>query len=323
MSTLATAGATQVLEFADDVRRDLARTPKQLQSKYLYDALGLRLFEAICRLPWYRITRAENALLRQHAGVVIHALHDPATITELGCGSGHKLSILAEAVQRAGRSVRVHLIDVSTEALALSERSLGRLEHVSLVGHESTYEIGLARVVAQRDEAGSMLVLFLGSNIGNFDQDVAGRFLLTIRQALRPRDTLLVGTDLTKPEVALRLAYDDPLGVTAAFNKNLLVRINRELQADFDLERFQHHVVWNPDESRIELHLKSTCDQVVRIAAVECEVAFATGETIWTENSHKYELADVGALAEAAGFEIREQWLESDARFALTLFAVA
>src|SRR6478735_2019225 len=226
-------------EFAADVRRDLALAPKQLQSKYLYDALGSSLFEAICRLPWYRITSAERRLLEQHATEIVRAIwrgaHTVPLIVELGCGSGEKIVILAEALQQHGGRGRVHLIDISSQALEQSERTLGRLRHISVVGHRETYEVGLRQAAAAREDGQPMVVLLLGSNIGNFDMPASHEFLCAIRSALAPRDSLLLGTDLVKPEHALQLAYDDPLGVTAAFNKNLLVRINRELDADFDL----------------------------------------------------------------------------------------
>src|SRR3954462_1093026 len=167
-----------IIDFAADVRRDLALDPKQVQSKYLYDALGSSLFEAICRLPWYRITRAERRLLEQHAPDIIDLLCGPDAgvvpqLVELGCGSGEKLVILAEALQGAGRRGRVHLIDISPQALEQSERTLGRLRHVSVVGHRDTYEAGLRQVGASRDAGNPMLVLLLGSNIGNFDAPAA------------------------------------------------------------------------------------------------------------------------------------------------------
>ena len=172
-------------EFAADVARDLALVPKQLQSKYLYDALGSSLFEAICRLPWYRITRSETELLARHAGSVVAALGDTeGTIVELGCGSGEKIVLLAEALERRGASARVHLIDISSQALEQSEQRLNRLRHVSVVGHWSTYEEGLRTAVAARRGGSTMLVLLLGSNIGNFDQPAAARFLDRIRATL-------------------------------------------------------------------------------------------------------------------------------------------
>jgi L-histidine N-alpha-methyltransferase len=316
----AAPAAEAVRGFAEDVRRDLALSPKQLQSKYLYDGLGSSLFEAICYLPWYRITRAEARLLRRVAGEMVAELQDPLTLVELGCGSGEKLAMIVEALRSRRRAVAVHLIDISPVALEHSERALGRLDYVSVVGHRATYEEGLRHASQQRPARGALLVLFLGSNIGNFDTPAAEGFLAEIRADLRPGDALLLGADLVKPEKDLLLAYEDPLGVTAAFNKNLLLRINRELLADFDLEAFTHRAVWNPGQGRVEMHLVSRREQVVSIPRAECSVRFAAGEPIWTESSYKYTSEEVHALGHAAGFRARDQWIDPDARFALTLF---
>jgi L-histidine N-alpha-methyltransferase len=314
-------------DFARDVARDLALTPKQLQSKYLYDALGSSLFEAICRLPWYRITRAEQALLERHAPDVVatlcpHARLEPL-IVELGCGSGEKIVILGEALQHAGRHARVHLIDISPQALEQSERTLGRLRHISVVGHRETYEVGLRQAAVHRQAGEPMLVLLLGSNIGNFDPPAAHDFLAAIRAALEPGDALLLGADLVKPERDLQLAYDDPLGVTAAFNRNLLVRINRDLGGDFDLDAFRHVAVWNGAHQRVEMHLESLADQDVQIARLGLTVPFARGERIWTESSYKYEPAQIEAMGRSAGFVTTERWIDRDAQFALTLMTAA
>jgi len=308
-------------DFAADVRRDLALAPKQLQSKYLYDALGSSLFEAICRLPWYHITRAEQRLLEAHAPEIVEWIsRDPDAvplIVELGCGSGEKIVILAEALQTAGRYGRVHLIDISPQALEQSERTLGRLRHISVVGHRETYEVGLRHAARQRGGDSPVLVLLLGSNIGNFDAPAAAGFLGAIRDALAPGDALLLGADLIKPEAALRLAYDDPLGVTGAFNRNLLVRLNRELGAAFDLDAFAHVAVWNAAERRVEMHLESLADQRVTIGT--WAVTFAKGERIWTESSYKYEPADVVRALDRAGFRLVEQWIDREGAFAMTL----
>src|SRR5687767_14158542 len=286
-------------DFAAEVRRDLALEPKQLQSKYLYDALGSSLFEAICRLPWYRITRAERALLDRHAPEIVARLQAPRLgsqradaqavplIVELGCGSGEKIVILAEALQAAGGHGRVHLIDISSQALEQSERTLGRLRHISVVGHRETYEVGLRKAAAAREGNHPVLVLLLGSNIGNFDVPAAHEFLCAIRGALQPGDAMLLGADLVKPERELQLAYDDPLNVTAAFNRNLLVRINRELGGTFDLDTFAHVAVWNPACHRVEMHLESLAAQRVTIAESGITVGFERGERIWTESSYK------------------------------------
>jgi dimethylhistidine N-methyltransferase len=309
-----------VRDFARDVRRDLALTPKQLQSKYLYNALGSALFEAICRLPWYRITRAEGRLLARFAAEMVAPLEDPITLVELGSGSGEKLAMLAESLRHRRKRVLVHLVDISPHALELSERTLGALEHVSVVGHRATYEVGLRHASSQRPEAGTMLVLFLGSNIGNFDSPAADEFLSEIRRTLRPGDALLLGVDLVKPEPELLLAYDDPLGVTAAFNKNLLARMNSELLADFDLSVFAHRAVWNPLARRVEMHLESTAAQTVRIPRADAVVSFSRGERIWTESSYKYELDQIVRMGRDAGFRLHQQWSEPDARFAVALF---
>ena len=307
-------------EFAADVRRDLALDPKQLQSKYLYDALGSSLFEAICRLPWYRITASESQLLSKHADEIAATLGDEGTIVELGCGSGEKLVLLAEALQERGASALVHLIDISSQALEQTEQRLGRLQHFSVVGHQSTYEVGLRRAVAQRQGRGPMLVLLLGSNLGNFDTPAAAAFLDRIRRVLAQGDMLLLGADLVKDEDVLLRAYDDPLGVTAAFNRNLLVRINRELGGDFDLSAFAHRAVWNTEHQRIEMHLVSLTDQTVRIPIAGTTVSFRRGEWIWTESSYKYTPDQIVDMGVAANLATRDQWTDESAGFALTLF---
>lgn len=307
-------------EFLADVCRDLQLRPRQLQSKYFYDALGSQLFEAICHLPWYRIPSAERALLAQHAEAVGTSLPDLTTIVELGCGSGTKLALLVESMRRA-RPMLVRLVDISPTALELSARTLGRLSHVSVVGHRAPYGPGLRDAVARRPPQGSMLVLFLGSNIGNFHPTAAAAFLREVRGSLRPGDGFLLGADLIKPEPDLLRAYGDPIGVTAAFNKNLLDRINRELAGDFDLAAFDHVPRWNAPAARVESHLVSRRDQLVTIAAADLVVPFAAGESIWTESSYKHQPEGLVEMGRAAGFTARGQWLEPDARFALTLFA--
>ena len=309
-------------ELAEDVRRDLALEPKQLQSKYFYDALGSFLFEAICRLPWYGITRAELGLLKRNADAVLSRFPAPTTVVELGCGSGDKLAIVAEAGAKNGKLHEVQLIDISPTAIEASTRALRRFRQLSIVGHRTTYANGLRRVAERRRNDPAMLVLFLGSNIGNLDPPADLEFLRTIRATLHPGDGLLLGTDLVKPEADLLLAYDDPLGVTAAFNKNLLVRLNRELGAEFDLDSFRHRATWNADARRVEMHLVSTRDQKVRIPGAHCTVSLKRNESIWTESSYKYEPRRVQELGGRAGFKPWAQWVDAKAHFALTLFGV-
>jgi len=319
--TVATPDAIALREaFAADVREFLQRTPRQLPSKYFYDELGSALFEAICRLPWYRITRAETALLARHAREIIGPLRRPVSVAELGCGSGDKLAIFAGAAGE--RFPLIQLIDISDAALEMARYRLQAIGFDAVHAHHAMYEDGLARAVAERRDDGAMLVLFLGSNIGNFEPAVAREFLARLRRLLRAGDALLLGSDLVKPEHDLILAYDDPLQVTAAFNRNLLRRINDELGANFDLQRFVHRASWNAAERRVEAHLVSLERQRVRIEASDLDLTIDAGEAIWTESSHKYEPAQILADGQAAGFGEAAQWIDPDARFALTRFTV-
>lgn len=302
--------------FAEDVAFYLTESPRQLPSRYLYDDLGSSLFEAICRLPWYRVARIEQSLLRAHAASIFGRLPAISTVVELGPGSGEKLLTLLAAAP--GPAVTVHLVDVSPAALDQAAIGLATLPSLTLVAHESTYLEGLAAAVGRPGGGGAgALVVFLGSNIGNFDPPAADHFLQGVRNALGPGGALLLGTDLVKPEADLLLAYDDPLGVTAAFNLNLLVRVNRELDGDFDVRRFEHRAVWNAPESRVEMHLVSRLQQRVRVRGSGIDVTFEAGESIWTESSYKYRADDLAPLLARAGFRVAGQW--QDAGFALTL----
>jgi dimethylhistidine N-methyltransferase len=304
--------------FAEDVEYYLSQSPRQLPSQYLYDDLGSALFEAICALPWYPITRVEQQLLATHAPDVFARLDDVSTLVELGPGSGRKLETVVAAADRT-RALTVHLVDVSPAALDTAVQTLTRHRALRIVTHEAPYEIGLAEATRTRRSAGRTLALFLGSNVGNFDPPGADAFLRNIRAALSAGDAFLIGADLVKPEGELLLAYDDPLGVTAAFNRNLLVRANRELGADFDLDGFTHRAVWDGDASRVEMHLVSARRQRVRIPASRLDIEFAAGETIWTESSYKYQPADIVEMLDAAGFTLVDQWLDDRSTFALTL----
>ena len=305
--------------FADDVAYYLRLDPKQLPSRYFYDSLGSALFEAICHLPWYSITRAEQRLLAARASDIVQRVPSLSTIVELGPGSGEKMSMLVCAAHSTA-SLTVHLIDLSSAALDLATRTLSAYD-VTVVPHQASYEAGLEAV--SRRQGGRSLVLFLGSNIGNFDPPGADEFLRTIRGALEPGDALLIGADLLKAERDLLLAYDDPLGVTAAFNRNLLVRVNRELDADFDIDAFEHRAVWNPGESRVEMHLVSARSQRVHVAASALDLRLAAGETIWTESSYKYRAAEIIAMLGRAGFRKTDQWVDASDAFALTLVTAA
>jgi dimethylhistidine N-methyltransferase len=322
--TSATAGgsdAAAIAVFAEDVRYYLTQTPRQLPSRYLYDALGSALFDAICELPWYRITSAETRLLAEHAPKVWSAMSPLDRIIELGAGDGRKLAALLSMRPRGLPPVRVDLVDVSAAALESAARTLAGLGGTHVVCHQATYEAGVEDASGPASR-GRALVLFLGSNIGNFDPPSGDALLRHIRLCLRPGDALLLGADLVKPERDLLLAYDDPLGVTGAFNLNLLVRINRELGADFDPACFAHRAIWNARVARVEMHLVSTRRQTVRIPAAGIELELQPSETIWTESSYKYQPVDVVRMIARAGFEAAGQWEDGWARFALTLCEV-
>jgi L-histidine N-alpha-methyltransferase len=312
-----------VAGFAEDVHFYLSQRPRQLPSRYLYDPLGSALFDAICHLPWYRITRAESSLLAAHAPEILSIVDPVARIVELGPGSGEKLAVLLGARAPRPAALDVHLIDVSKTALEAAARALSAIDGVRVVTHEATYETGVDDVSRAAAGGGGTLTLFLGSNVGNFDPPSADALLRHVRMCLRPGDALLLGADLVKPEQDLLLAYDDPLGVTAAFNRNLLVRVNRELGGDFDLDAFAHRALWNAEDGRVEMHLVSRRAQRVRVAAAGIDIALGLGESIWTESSYKHDEADVRRTLARAGFMTRALWIDEDARFALTLAGVS
>ena len=307
-------------ELADDVRRGLTAPRKFLLPQYFYDALGSALFTAICELPEYYVTRAEAEILNAHAAEIAEQFRPPVRLVELGSGSGAKTRILIEALLARQPELEYAPLDIDPHILELSARELmnsyARLRVTPLVGdfHDP------ARAITATDAR--TIVLFLGSTIGNLDPDEAAALLTNVRSALRSGDALFLGADLRKPLDVLIPAYDDPLGVTAAFNKNILARINRELAANFDLSRFAHRALYDESRGRIEMHLVSLVAQRVHIGALNLDVDFAEGETIHTENSHKYDDATLHALATRSGFEVAKSWKDSRGWFADLLLTV-
>ncbi|HEY4361372.1 MAG TPA: L-histidine N(alpha)-methyltransferase [Bryobacteraceae bacterium] len=314
--------ADPALEFATDVREGLVRPrQKELPSKYLYDTLGSRLFDVIAELPEYGLTRADERLLRGHAGDIVRRVPGDVIVCELGSGSGKKTRWILEAISRRRRTFYFP-IEISPTALDVCRRELADIDSIGIVGLEREYLDGLREVSARRREGERILVLFLGSTIGNFSAPADRDFLVDVRRILKPGDALLLGTDLEKPLTQLIEAYDDPLGVTAAFDLNLLARINRELEGCFDLTQFQHVARFNSETRSVEMHLRSKRSQTVEIRRANFVAAFEEGETIWTENSHKYSLAEVALMTEAAGFECTGQWIDKEWPFAETLLTV-
>ena len=317
---MTTAVISPMTAFAADVHAGLTKSgQKELPSKYFYDAVGSKLFEVICELPEYGLTRADERLLRTYAQEIVEHVPGNVAVCELGSGSGKKTRWILQALS-ARRHTKYFPIEISAAALAICQRELADIESIGIVGLEREYLEGLREVAAARQTGQRIFVLFLGSTIGNFSSPADAHFLKDIRAILQPGDALLLGSDLQKPEAQLLAAYDDSIGVTAAFNLNLLSRINRELNADFNLKQFAHVAKLNAGTSSVEMHIESLCRQTVRVRQAGLAVTFDEGETIWTENSHKYSLAEVAALARNAGFACEGQWIDEEWRFAESLF---
>jgi L-histidine Nalpha-methyltransferase len=306
---------------AAEVRAGLTRAgQKELPSKYLYDSVGSALFEAICALPEYGLTRADERLLQRCSGEIVSKLTTPVMVAELGSGTGKKTRCILEALSsRQHTSYSYFPIEISASALASCKRELCDIDWVSIVGFEREYLDGLLEVAARREPGKQLLVLFLGSTIGNFEHPADEKFLREVRNILCPGDALLLGTDLKKETHRLIQAYDDPLGVTAAFDLNILARLNRELDADFVLENFEHVARFNENTGSIEMHLRSKVQQTVNIPTADLTVSFLASETIWTESSHKYSRGEISRLAEVANFEIAGQWIDHEWPFAENL----
>ncbi|HEV2422942.1 MAG TPA: L-histidine N(alpha)-methyltransferase [Candidatus Acidoferrales bacterium] len=307
-------------DFAADVRAGLTTHPqKELPSKYLYDEIGSALFEVITLLPEYGLSRAGARLLKRHSEEIIDRLPSPVAVAELGSGSGAKTRWILEALSRR-QPVTYYPIDISRTALSRCWQELGRIDSVSIVGFERAYLDGLLDVASRRKPGECLLVLFLGSTIGNFDRPAAAKFLREVRHILHRGDALLLATDLEKSVSELLLAYDDPAGVTAAFNLNLLARINRELDGSFDLSSFRHEARYNREHRRIEMHLRSARKQTACVSGASLDVTLEEGETIWTESSHKYRCDEAAALGSAAGFSCEAQWVDPEWPYAQSLF---
>jgi L-histidine Nalpha-methyltransferase len=292
---------------ADEVFSGLSSRPKTLSPWLFYDAAGSRLFEQITELAEYYVTRTEREILAQYAPEIIAATGDrPVTLIELGAGTATKTGLLLEAALRRQGSLIYHPIDVSASALAEAQQRIEEgLPGVTVQPQVADYTEGLGEIEA----AGCRrLVLYIGSSIGNFDPPQALQLLREVRRQLVPGDALLLGVDMVKSRRVLLRAYDDASGVTAAFNKNVLTRINREFGSNFNLRLFRHRARWNEEHFRIEMHLESLIAQCVLIPALDLEVKLARGETIHTENSYKFTGERVEQLIEHAGFRLRASW---------------
>jgi dimethylhistidine N-methyltransferase len=310
-------GGDPFADFARDVAAGLTAVPKYLSCRYFYDREGSRLFEAICELPEYYLTRAETEILQRHAREIASLFHGDVTVIELGSGNAVKTRLLLEALL-PGRLVRYVPIDICRPVLEESAADLmQRFPSLEIVAVAAEYYEGLRHLRSESDRP--RLILWLGSNIGNFTREEAATFLRRIRDTMTPLDRMLVGVDLRKDRAVLEAAYDDAAGVTATFNLNLLARINQELNGNFDLSAFQHRAIFNQDLGRIEMYLVSRRAQSVTIGRIGLTVTFAAGETIHTENSYKYTQAEITAVATAAGLQDQRYWQDAAGRFNLHL----
>ena len=319
---LAIADAREALTC--EVRRGLCARPRSLSPWMFYDAEGSRLFECITALPEYYPTRTERAILAGNAVAIVAAAYRdrslPLRVVELGAGTAVKTCILLEAALRIADDVVYVPVDICSDALELACQNVASaLPEVRLQPIVRDY---VSHPLQLEPFDGATLALYIGTSIGNFSREDARLILRNIGAQLRNGDALLLGTDMVKDEPTLLAAYDDSDGVTAAFNLNILRRLNRELGADFDVGRFRHRVLWNSTESRVEMHLESTHEQVVSVEEAELDLHFLPGETIHTENSHKFTDQGIQSLLEEAGYHIRRAWKDSCGWYAVTLACV-
>lgn len=307
--------------FADDVLAGLRATPKRLQSKYFYDEVGSALFDVITVLPEYYLTRAETQILREWGWEIVRALGNPVEFIELGSGSAVKTRILIDEALRVQRMLRYSPIDISGEALRASAQSLvNSYPALTVTAYEGDYFSILGTEALRR--RGKVLAMFMGSNIGNYEPEAANELLCAIGKSLKPGDGLLLGTDLKKDPQVLQRAYDDPAGVTAAFNKNLLSRINRELGGNFPVHDFDHIARYEEDRGCVASYLRARHACEVRIEALRITVNFAEGETIHTESSYKFSGDDLKALGEAAGLKLQRAWTDPQEQFSVNLYTL-
>jgi L-histidine Nalpha-methyltransferase len=316
---IAMDASARLAAFARDVREGLTRRPKRLSCCFFYDQEGSNLFEEICELPEYYLPAAEREILLAKADSIVSGFSKEIALVELGSGNAAKTRILIEAILRRQKNLCYVPVDICRTVLEESSVQLLKeypaLEIVAVAGE---YHEGLRHLRTETDQP--KLILWLGSNVGNFDREEAAQFLRRVRTSMAPDDRLLIGIDLRKDRAILEKAYDDSRGVTAQFNLNLLSRINRELGGHFDLKKFRHRAVYNGEMGRIEIYLDSLSDQQVGIDQLKLEVSFTAGEAIHTENSHKYSLPEINALAAAAGMQVQDQWQDSARRFSVNLF---
>jgi len=305
--------------FANDVDEGLKDTPKHIPCLYFYDYRGSLLFEDICQLPEYYLTRAETDILETYSEEIISYFPSDTLLVELGSGSSIKTRLIIEELLNQHNKASYSPIDISQKMLRESSISLlEKYPNLEIISVAAEYDEGLRQLDMHSDRP--KLILWLGSSIGNFKPEEAIDFLKNIVKILSPNDFFLIGFDLQKEKYRLLKAYNDAQDVTAEFNLNLLSRINRELGGEFDLDNFMHQAVYNEEKNRIEMYLISTCEQEIYIADLNSCYHFNKNERIHTENSHKFSLNDIDNLSDQVGIKVFRQWFDSKKYFNLTLF---
>lgn len=304
--------------FADDVYKGLSSHPKTLSPKYFYDRTGSKLFEDICELPEYYVTRTERTILKKYAQEIVNQTSNHTTLVELGSGNSSKTRLVIEALLKRSKKLHYIPIDFSKNILVESAKTLLRkYPGLKITAYVSDYHTALNALKQKNIER--KLILFLGSSIGNFDKNEGINFLKKTRETMNGKDRLLIGMDLLKDKDILEPAYDDAQGVTANFNLNLLERINHQLQGDFDLTKFHHKAFFNESRDRVEMHIESTAKQNVTIGKLHQEFHFEKGETIHTESSYKYSMEQIKQLAEQGRFEVEKSWFDDKKWFSVNL----
>jgi L-histidine N-alpha-methyltransferase len=321
---------TEFEDFSSDVEKGLAAKSKYISPKYLYDKVGSQLFEQICLQPEYYLTRTESSILREHAPVISKLVGRKVKMIELGSGSSSKTAILLSYFSLQKKRIFYFPIDISSSILTESTRRLkSQFPNANIIGIRSDYKLGIDKATSaectsaesNKEIPDMTLVLFLGSSIGNFELTQARSLLGSVRKKLHTNDLLLVGFDLQKDESVLNAAYNDKAGITAKFNLNLLARINRELHGNLELGKFEHHAFYSREQQRIEMHLVSKTDQKLYIGALGKTFAIRKGESIHTENSYKYTLNQIGALAKDCGLTVEKNFMDKNRWFDVALLS--
>lgn len=303
--------------FAEEISQSLNQNPKSINPKFFYDKKGSALFEQICKLPEYYLTRTEIEMLHGIKNELEQHLDDDFRLVELGSGSSTKTRLILDMLERHQNKTEYFPIDISEILESSSKDLLERYNNLHITGIIDTYERGLEFFQNYDDK--NNLIVFLGSSFGNFSPSDGLRFLRKINSTMKDSDLFLIGMDLVKEKQILEKAYNDSEGVTGQFNLNMLSRINQELDGNFDLNSFEHYSVYNENKKRIEMYLRSTKKQTAEIVKADLTLSFEKDELIHTENSYKFTISDIENLMKKARFEIKQIWFDKNKHYSIVL----